>query len=415
MKLTIEEAKRIIDENNGNLTLAWTGYTELPDPLEVPGDLNLYYSHIQKLPDDLKVGGFLDIERSDIKDLNTKKLIVGKTFFLSNMPIENLPDYLEVGEDLYAQNSSITHLSSQLIVRGACWLSYTNILEIPDNAVFGGSLRISNTKVSKLPDHLHFINGTLDISKSQISELPDPLTVKWSLCAEQSQLKAISNSLFIGSDMNISHTAVSKLPDGFIVPGALIIDGCPIKELPEKLIVGDSMSIQDTEISDIPESLTVNGYIFADFGVNEEEVSKLRNGDYEEGRYLYIDWIPTHIKRMKKIGKYDYYIGRIPGVNVVSDGTYYAHCENIREGIRDLEFKHAKDRGAEQYRGIDKDEPIPTSEMIEMYRIITGACRQGTEAFLQSLGKLKDAYTVREAIELTAGHYGSNDFKKFFE
>lgn len=414
MKLTIEEAKRMMEKNNGDLDLARTDYTELPDPLEVTGDLNLVNSRIQKLPDYLKIGGSFDVSRTGIKDLNTKKLIVGKFLFLSGMPIENLPDYLEVGK-LDASYTFIKHLPRHLIVHAECWLDHTNISEIPDNAVFGGSLIISDTNVSKLPDSLHFINGTLNISNTNISELPDPLIVKYSLFAERSKLKAISNSLIVGRTLDISHTAVSQLPDGFIVLGSLNLYNCPIERIPERLIVGDCMSIVKTNISDLPGSLIVHGHIYANFYVNNKDISMLEYGDYEEGRYLFSDGILTHVKRKKRIGTYDYYVGKIPGINVVSDGTYYAHCENIRDGIRDLEFKRAKDRGAKQYRGIDIDEPIPTDKMISMYRIITGACRQGTDAFLRSLGKMKDSYTVREAIELTNGQYGAVAFKKFFE
>lgn len=54
--------------------------------------------------------------------------------------------------------------------------------------------------------------------------------------------------------------------------------------------------------------------------------------------------------------------------------------------------------------------------MKTMYRVITGACRQGTESFSGSLGdKLKEKYTIREAIELTQGQYNAERFKEFFE
>lgn len=251
------------------------------------------------------------------------------------------------------------------------------------------------------------------ISYTNISTLPDPFIVRDSLIANHSQLKDISNSLIVGADLNIGHTNVFQLPDRFIVPGTLFIDGCPIHELLKGIVAGAGMYIRDTDISTIPESAIVNEPIYADF--DTDDAKGIGFCRYEDGRYLFADGILTHIKRKKRIGKYDYYIGKIPGVNVVSDGTYYAHCENIREGIRDLEFKHAKDRDAEQYHGIDTDKAIPTAKMIEMYRVITGACWQGTDAFLRSLGKLKDSYTVREAIELTDGQYGAATFKNFFE
>lgn len=101
--------------------------------------------------------------------------------------------------------------------------------------------------------------------------------------------------------------------------------------------------------------------------------------------------------------------------NVVSDGKNYAHCRNLKEGIADLNFKAAKERGAERYKAIDKNQKLKTEDAVTMYRIITGACRQGTEDFLSRLEKVKESYTVNEIIKITEGHYGSEIFKKFFE
>ena len=79
-------------------------------------------------------------------------------------------------------------------------------------------------------------------------------------------------------------------------------------------------------------------------------------------------------------------------------------------------FKSAEDRGAEQYKGMGMDAEMTVDEAGTMYRVITGACQQGSENFVNSLGdKLKDRYTVREMIELTRGQYGSEAFARFFE
>ena len=50
-----------------------------------------------------------------------------------------------------------------------------------------------------------------------------------------------------------------------------------------------------------------------------------------------------------------------------------------------------------------------------MYRVITRACRQGTENFVNGLGELKERYSIREVMELTHGQYGSEAFEAFFE
>ena len=49
-----------------------------------------------------------------------------------------------------------------------------------------------------------------------------------------------------------------------------------------------------------------------------------------------------------------------------------------------------------------------------MYRIITGACEQGTKQFVTSLNNIKKYYTVNEIIILTRGQYGNNSISKYF-
>ena len=146
------------------------------------------------------------------------------------------------------------------------------------------------------------------------------------------------------------------------------------------------------------------------------KVKRFKNGDYVPKRYLYADGILTHIKGKKTTKGYVFYQGKIKGKNVVFDGTNYAHCNTLREGVADLLFKSAHDRGADQYKSLTLDSELSLDEMKTMYRVITGACRQGTESFIESLGdKVKDKYTVREAIELTKGQYNAERFADFFD
>lgn len=148
----------------------------------------------------------------------------------------------------------------------------------------------------------------------------------------------------------------------------------------------------------------------------KEPPRKLRDGDYVPGRYIYADGALTHVKSEKHLDGYTVYVGKIKGRNVVSDGKRYAHCDKIRDGIEDLIFKAAADRGAEQYRNLSLDSELPLDEAKTMYRVITGACRQGTEYFIASLGDgLKDRYIVREMLELTEGQYGHDRFAAFFK
>ena len=138
-------------------------------------------------------------------------------------------------------------------------------------------------------------------------------------------------------------------------------------------------------------------------------------GTYVKGNYLYCDDMLVHIKRKKKIGEYTYFIGKIPGMNVIFDGENYAHCKSFKDGVCDLEFKKAVDRGAEQYKNLSLDSELTFEEAKTMYRVITGACKAGTEHFINGLNEVKDKYTVAELIEITKGQYRAEVFKSFFE
>ena len=114
------------------------------------------------------------------------------------------------------------------------------------------------------------------------------------------------------------------------------------------------------------------------------------------------------------MGAYTLYVGKIKGQNVVSDGKHYAHCGNIRDGIADLLFKAAEDRGAEQYKNLNLDTELTVEEAVTMYRVITGACRQGSENFVNGIKDRKEKYTIRECIEMTKGQYNAERFAEFF-
>ena len=240
----------------------------------------------------------------------------------------------------------------------------------------GGGLYLSGTGITALPDNLT-VGGYLDLRGTGITALPDNLTV--------------------GGNLYLRGTGITALPDNLTVGGGLDLSGMGITALPDNLTVGGSLYLSGTGITDT------------------SKVKKLHDGDYVEGRYLYADGILTHVRKRRKLGEYTVYVGKIKGKNVVSDGTHYAHCDSIRDGIADILFKTAKDRGADQYKGMSLDTEMTVDEAVTMYRIITGACRQGSAAFVDGLTNKKERYTIRECIELTRGQYGAERFAAFFD
>ena len=181
---------------------------------------------------------------------------------------------------------------------------------------------------------------------------------------------------------------------------------------------GGSLDLRGTQIASLPEGLTIGGDLYLrGTGIKKEEIKKVKrlgDGDYVPNKYLYADGILTHVRCKKRVGDYTVFVGKIPHRHVVYDGRHYAHCKNLREGIADLLYTSASDRGADQYKGIPLDTQMTVPELVAMYRTITGACRAGSGQFVSSLKDLQERYTIKEAIELTKGQYGAEKFKDFF-
>ena len=238
-------------------------------------------------------------------------------------------------------------------------------------------------------------NGNLNLRGTPIKELPNNLTV-------------------VGY-LDLRGTEIKELPNNLTVGGNFYLYGTKIKELPDNLTVGGNLNLYGTQIKELPDNLTVGGGIIGYEG-DTSNVHYLKDGDCVPNQYIYADNILTFVESKKEIKGYTYYKGKIAGRNVISDGIHFAHCTSFKEGVKVLDFKKAKDRCAEQYSNLTLDTVVSTKELITMYRVITGACQQGTEHFVNSLGKkLKDSYTVREAIELTNGQYRARAFEEFFK
>ena len=307
-----------------------------------------------------------------------------------------------------------------LVVDGNLELSNTKIQTLPEGLEVKGWLNLRNTPIRSLPEGLK-VGGGLNLSNTPIQALPENLTVGEWIILNNTSIQALPENLTVGGGLDLSNTLIQALPENLTVGGGLDLSDTPIQALPENLTVGGGLYLSSTPIQVIPESLKVGDYIYLSntkLSDSQEElnhkVQKLQNGEYKENSYIYCDGCLTLIRKTKKLDKYTVYIGKIPGQNVVSNGKHFAHCDKIRDGIADLIYKEASDRGAEQYRGYRLDEPHTVKELMTMYRVITGACRQGTEEFVKSIRHTKDTYTIAEVIQLTKGQFGSDAFEAFF-
>jgi hypothetical protein len=140
-------------------------------------------------------------------------------------------------------------------------------------------------------------------------------------------------------------------------------------------------------------------------------VSYLKRG------YLFADNILSKIIKVTKKDNYDiFYIKSIGGNKksfCVKRGELFSHGETIKEAMEDLVYK-ISDRNTDEYRNWTLTSWQKRDDMIQAYRKITGACSFGVKSFLKN-NEIGPKITPEMVINITKGHYGNDDFVKFFE
>ena len=90
----------------------------------------------------------------------------------------------------------------------------------------------------------------------------------------------------------------------------------------------------------------------------------------------------------------------------------FSHGDTIKKASHDLRYKLA-DRDTTKYAKWTLESVHPIAAVIGAYRAITGACESGTKGFCE--GKTLPAkLSIKLAIRLTKGAYGSDKFAEFF-
>jgi hypothetical protein len=422
--LTIEDCNYIMSLCNGCLDLRPLSegdrYTpKLPNNLVVCKHLNIMDCDIDSLPKGLVIHGSLIANRSNIKTL-PDDIVIDGDILLDGSGIIELPDNLTVNGDLNLRDTKIITLPNNLVVKGILSIALcTNIIELPDGLVVGGDLNATMSGLRELPKDLR-VGGSILIQHTNISSIPDRLIVNGDLCVRGSCISNIPNGVRVRGGVSIGSATIDTITVGndVIICGKIIVHGCITSTVVVKFndnvtIGGGIIRWAGTKItlSIYPDERLANGVGV----ISNKKYHKLQNGDYVEGKYIYVDSRLTLIKGTHKVGKYTIYKGFFKGYNVITDGEYYAHCDKIKDGIADIEYKRAEDRGIDAYESLTLNSVVTKDDAITMYRVITGACHQGTQMFIDSLGdNIKDEYTIAEIIELTSGQYGSGTFREFF-
>ena len=200
--------------------------------------------------------------------------------------------------------------------------------------------------------------------------------------------------------------------------------GADPNKLDEKGCYGGYLDLGNNNMSEVtfPEGMTIGGYLYLGNNNLSEVVTppptkpapSALHWEWRGRRFIKADGIFQEVVsqrgsvyRVKSIGSKDV-------TYLVTDGNdRWSHGKTLKEAKEDLIYK-ISNRDKSRYESLTLDDVLTRAEAIECYRVITGACAQGTKAFVTSLPKVKDEYTIREIITLTEGRYGGQTFKDYF-
>lgn len=394
----------------------------LPDNLVIDGNFNCSVDSI-RLPKGLKVNGYLCISRTNITEIPNDCEF--DTLYMEYAKVNKLRDNMMLFS-LSAKKSALTELPKGLKIRDTLDISYTKITEIPDDCEFG-SLYIENTKINKLRDNMNL--NCLNVRNSLLQELPKGLKVKNYLGISYTDITGIPDDCEFGS-LSMIHTKITKLRDNLVL-GNFIAYNSSLTELPKGLVVMGDLEIFHTNITEIPNDCWANA-IQCSFELNDERYEKKIEGtlhyklkneivhiSHPSGReFLHVDDIFSEV--IEKKGNVYHARNGVNGQNfyVVTDGNeHWAHGNTLDGAKQDLFYKISV-RDKSEYEKLTLDSVLSYDEAIACYRVITGACKLGTNDYLEHRlpePKKKKKYTIGEMIELTKSEYGGRTFREFFE
>ena len=228
--------------------------------------------------------------------------------------------------------------------------------------------------------------------------------------------------------MDISDTKIKKLRDNLVL-NYLNICNSSLTELPKNLIIYYFLDNVNTIIKSLPYDCLVDRVHCRSMQNDErykkdtfdyyyhlkDDIVHLKHSSGKE--FLHVDDILSEVIE-KKGNVYRVRNGvNEPITYVVTDGSnHWAHGKTLEEAKKDLHYKMSI-RDKSEYKDLTLDSELPYDEAVTCYRVITGACRMGTNDYLEHRlpNPRKEKYTVREMIELTKNEYGGKDFRDFFE
>lgn len=273
-------------------------------------------------------------------------------------------------------------------------------------------------KSFEIKDGRLYHKGNLDLKYRGTVHLPDNLIIEGDLYLQGVENTSLPNNLVVGGSLDLARSKIASLPDNFTVGGSLDLRGTDVTSLPNNLTVRRNLYLRGTKVTSLPNNLIVGGTVYWDninagnhTAGNLPELLQWRGYKYVEIDGIFFEVVSRegNVFKIKQIG-------RAQEIYLITDGNgKWSYGETLDEAKSDLIYR-ISNWDKSKYNGFVLESELTFEEAIGCYRVITGACADGTKMFVEdSLKTRKEMYTVAEIIKITEGWYRNEEFKRFFD
>jgi hypothetical protein len=297
-------------------------------------------------------------------------------------------------------------------------------LTLPALQSVGGDVYINENTTLTLPALQSvggdvYINENATLNAQALQSVGGIVSINENATLNAQALQSVGGNVYIWQNTTLTLPALQS------VGGDVYINENATLTLPALQSVGGIVSINENATLNAQALQSVGGYVHIRENAtlntpnlqNKDFIREMANGEERHG-FVKLDEIGVQFKSKRRHGEFTIYKTPFIGnyAYAVTNGTHSAHVSSIKGAIRDIRFKQL-DRDKSAFEDLTLDSKLSYDDAVVMYRVITGACSGGTQAFLSAHPELstRKQYSVAEIIALTNGQYGSDALKEFFK
>ena len=275
--------------------------------------------------------------------------------------------------------------------------------------------------LTTLPEGTTFSNGG-HVYLGRLTTLPEGTTFSNDGHVYLGSLTTLPEGTTFSNDGHVDLPSLTTLPEGatFSNDGHVYLNRLTtLTTLPEGATFSNDGYVDLPSLTTLPDGTTFSndGHVYLDSLTNEQQTYR-----GQTIRLKIIDGYTMLILSERTMGDNTIYhaacfgggdLDKLKRCYVASNGEYHAHGRTVELALRDLRFKVAE-------RDFDEDEIVAEIKargtvLIEDFRLITGACEEGTRRGMQDAGLDPDANELPLPVVLGAafGSYGEK-FKSLF-